>query len=58
MNRLFILGDAIISPENVQKYLLETPQMRFDPMNDLFSRFETFEELKEFLAKEWVRRKG
>lgn len=58
MNRLFILGDAIISPENVQKHLLETPQMRFDPMNDLFSRFETFEELKGFLAREWVRRKG
>ncbi len=58
MNRLFILGDAVISTENVQDLLLEQPQMRFDPMSDLFTRFETFEELKEFMAKEWVRRKG
>ena len=58
MNRLFILGDAVISTENVQKLLLEQPQMRFDPMSDLFGRFETFEELKEFMAREWVRRKG
>ncbi len=58
MNRLFILGDEVISAENVQKLLFEQPQMRFDPLTELFARFETFEEMKEFLAREWVRRKG
>jgi two-component system, NtrC family, nitrogen regulation response regulator NtrX len=58
MNRLFILGDAVISGENVQKYLLDQPQNRLDPMQDLFSRFDSFEAMSTFLSAEWTKRRG
>jgi two-component system, NtrC family, nitrogen regulation response regulator NtrX len=58
MNRLFILGDAVISTENVQKYLLNQPQNRLDSIQDLFSRFDSFEAMTHFLSAEWTKRKG
>lgn len=59
LNRLFILGDQPeISAENVQKYLLDQPQMRFDPLAEVFQRFESLAEAVQFLEAEWARRKG
>jgi DNA-binding NtrC family response regulator len=56
VERLIILSDSQITPEDVQTYV--RPNMSAsDPLRELLGRFDTFEELQGYLRAEWERRR-
>lgn len=56
VERLIILSGNEITIGDVQSYVRPNTS-NVDPLNELFSRFESFEEMQGYLRAEWQRRK-